>query len=293
MKTRYYPYMLVLPTFLLVMLFLAYPLVEVFRVSFTDTFLLRPTSGGFVGLKTYAKVLSSEEFPAVFLRTLLWIGVGTVGSMILGLAIGYFLSFEWTVNRILRAVIIIPWIIPPVISSHTWGWILNSRFGVINDILIRFGLIEKGIAFLGEPKIAIFALSQILVWRNVPIVAILLSAAFQGIPQSLTEAARIDGAGRIDCFFHITIPQLKHAMLVALLFRSIDAFRSFDMLYVLTRGGPGGSTEILSLLAYKNLFQYLDFGKGSAITVVMAVVTTALSIMYIRVLSGPSEKEVG
>ena len=118
---------------------------------------------------------------------------------------------------------------------------------------------------------------------------LILLAGLQGIPHELYEAARIDGAGRIGCFFHITIPQLQHAILVALLFRSIDAFRSFDILYVMTQGGPGRSTEIASLYAYKALFQYLDFGRGSTATVIMAIVTTTLSVIYIKTLTGKDE----
>ncbi len=283
MKTRYYPYILVLPAFILVMLFLAYPLIEVFRVSFTDTFLLRPTSGGFVGLKTYAKVLSSEEFPAVFLRTFLWMGVGTSVSIILGLAIGYFLSFEWSVNRILRAVIIIPWIIPPVVSSHTWGWILNSRFGVLNDILIRLGLIEKGIAFLGEPKIAIFALAQILIWKNVPIVAILLSAAFQGIPKSLTEAARIDGANGWQIFTKVLFPAISHTFTVVIIMVSIWCMQQFAIIWVTTQGGPVNTTHILPTYIYEVGFVNYRFGEGGVLSVINIIILVAISVVYLKV----------
>lgn len=283
MKKRHYPYVLVLPAFILVMLFLAYPLFEVFRVSFTDTFLLRPTSGGFVGLKTYYKVLSDEEFPAVFLRTLFWMGIGTSFSMIFGLAIGYFLSFDWTVNRILRAVIIIPWIIPPVVSANTWGWMMHGRFGVINDILMKLGLIDEGIAFLGEPKIALFALSQILVWKNVPIVAILLSAAFQGVPQSLIEAARIDGANGWQIFTKILFPAIRHTFLVVIVMVSIWCIQQFVIIWVTTQGGPVNASHILPTYIYETAFINYRFGEAGVLSVINILFLVAISGVYLKI----------
>ena len=283
MKRNYYPYILVLPAFILVMLFLAYPLAEVFRVSFTDTFLLRPTSGGFVGFKTYAKVLSSKDFLPMMGRTFIWMGIGTFLSMALGLGIGYFLSFEWTVNRLLRAVIIIPWIIPPVVSANTWTWILNSRFGVINDLLIRFGIIKEGIAFLGDPKIAIFALVQILIWKNTPIVAILLSAAFQGVPESLTEAARIDGASGWQIFTKILFPAISHTFTVVIIMVSIWCIQQFAIIWVATQGGPVNSTHILPTYIYEVGFVNYRFGEGGVLSVINIFILVAISIVYLKV----------
>ncbi len=283
MKKKYYPYMLVLPTFVVVMLFLAYPLFEVFRVSFTDTFLLRPTSGGFVGLKTYAKVLSDQDFQGVFFRTLLWMGIGTSFSMILGLAIGYFLSFDWTVNRLLRAVIIIPWIIPPVVSSNTWSWMMHGQFGVFNDILMRLGFINEGIAFLGEPKIALIALSQVLVWKNVPMVAILLSAAFQGIPKSLTEAATIDGANGWQIFSKILFPAIKHTFVILIIMVSIWCMQQFVIIWVTTQGGPVNATHILPTYIYEVSFNNFRFGEGGVLSVINIILLVTISAVYLKV----------
>lgn len=265
------------------MLFLAYPLFEVFRVSFTDTFLLLPTSGNFVGLNTYYKVFSDKEFLYVFLRTLLWMGIGTSFSMILGLAIGYFLSFDWTVNHLLRAVIIIPWIIPPVVSANTWEWMMHGRFGVINDILIRLGLIEKGIAFLGEPKIALFALSQILVWKNVPIVAILLSAAFQGVPQSLTEAARIDGANGWQIFTKVIFPAVRHTFLVVIIMVSIWCMQQFVLIWVTTQGGPVNATHILPTYIYQVGFVNYRFGEAGVLSVINILLLVTITGVYLKI----------
>jgi multiple sugar transport system permease protein len=179
-----------------------------------------------------------------------------------------------------------------VMSALLWRWMYNPVFGFINGALIQFGILSQPYNWLGTTALSA-AVSTLIVeiWQNTPFMALILLAGLQGIPSELYEAAKIDGAGRLGCFWHITIPQLRHAILVALLFRSIDAFRSFDILFVLTQGGPGTSTEVMSLLSYRTLFQYLDFGRGSAVAVVMAIITTGLSLVYIKVLSERPEKE--
>ena len=288
-------YVLIVPALLLIAFISVYPFVTTIWYSLHKVRLNVPTAGRpFVGFENYLKVFGTSRFKNSLLLTFLFSFSWVALQFLLGLGIALILNAQFKGRALLRASVLVPWSMAFVISGMLWKWMYNPVLGFINTLLMTIGVIRAPVDWLGTTALAAFlSVLWVEIWRNTPFMALILLAGLQGIPHALYEAARIDGAGRIDCFFHITIPQLKHAMLVALLFRSIDAFRSFDMLYVLTRGGPGGSTEILSLLAYKNLFQYLDFGKGSAITVVMAVVTTALSIMYIRVLSGPSEKEVG
>ena len=191
-----------------------------------------------------------------------------------------------------RAAVLVPWAMAYVMSALLWRWMYNPVFGFINGVLMQFGIITEAYNWLGTTALSA-AVSTLIVeiWQNTPFMALILLAGLQGIPSELYEAALIDGAGRFGCFWYITIPQLKHAILVALLFRSIDAFRSFDILYVLTQGGPGTSTEVMSLYSYRSLFQYLDFGRGSAVAVVMAIFTTGLSLIYINVLSERPDKE--
>jgi multiple sugar transport system permease protein len=288
-------YVLIAPALLLIAFISIYPFVTTIWYSVHKVRLNLPAAGRpFVGFNNYLKVFGTSRFQNSLLLTFLFSSSWVAVQFLLGMGVALVLNAEFRGRALLRASVLVPWSMAFVVTGMLWRWMYNPVLGFINTLFMEIGAINEPIDWLGTTAIsAFFSVLWVEVWRNTPFMALILLAGLQGIPSELYEAGRIDGAGKIACFFYITIPQLKHAILVALLFRSIDAFRSFDLLFVLTRGGPGGSTEILSLLAYKNLFQYLDFGKGSAITVVMAVVTTALSIFYIRVLSEPSEKEVG
>jgi len=288
-------YVLIVPALLLIAFISIYPFVMTIWYSVHKVRLNVPTAGRpFVGFGNYLKVFGTSRFQNSLTLTFLFSSSWVALQFLLGMGIALVLNAQFKGRALLRASVLVPWSMAFVVTGMLWKWMYNPVLGFINTLFMEIGVIEAPIDWLGTTAFSAFlSVLWVEVWRNTPFMALILLAGLQGIPHTLYEAARIDGAGKIACFFHITIPQLQHAILVALLFRSIDAFRSFDLLFVLTRGGPGGSTEILSLLAYKNLFQYLDFGKGSAITVVMAVITTALSIIYIRVLSGPSEKEVG
>lgn len=288
-------YVLIVPALLLIAFISIYPFVTTIWYSVHKVRLNVPTAGRpFVGFENYLKVFGTSRFKNSLMLTFLFSSSWVVLQFLLGMGVALILNAQFKGRALLRASVLVPWSMAFVVTGMLWRWMYNPVLGFINTLFMEIGVIEAPIDWLGTTAFSAFlSVLWVEVWRNTPFMALILLAGLQGIPHNLYEAARIDGAGKIACFFHITIPQLQHAILVALLFRSIDAFRSFDLLFVLTRGGPGGSTEILSLLAYKNLFQYLNFGKGSAITVVMAVITTALSIIYIRVLSGPSEQEVG
>ncbi len=282
MKSRaHVPYLLVLPTFFLVVLFTAYPLIEVIRLSFTDLFLLIPDSGRFVGLKTYLKVMKDPIFTLVLYNTVKWIVLGTLFSMILGLVIGYFLSFDWRVNRLLRAIIIIPWIVPAVVSAAAWQWMMHGTFGVINDVLMRLHIIHKGIPFLGDPRIALYALVLVLVWKNVPLVAILLSAAFQGVPGELLEAATIDGANSWQKFLRITFPCISDTFLILIIIVTIWCIQQFVIIWVTTQGGPVDASHILPTYIYQTFYENYRFGEAGVLSVVNILLLIAVSLIYL------------
>jgi ABC-type sugar transport system permease subunit len=279
-------YVLIMPSLLLIAFVSVYPFIMTFVYSFRTMKLNMPAMNQpFIGLKNYALLFNTERFINSFRITFIFAASFVSLQLVFGLFISLVLNMSFTGRALVRASILIPWAMALVITALLWQWMYNAVFGVINAFLSVVGLLKEPVDWLGTTaESAFFAVLVVDMWRNTPFVAIILLAGLQSIPHDLYEAARIDGAGRVNCFFHITLPQLKHAMLIALLFRSIDAFRAFDLLYVLTQGGPGTSTEIASLYAYKMLFKFLDFGRGSAATVVMAFFTTVLSLMYIRVL---------
>lgn len=275
------PYFLILPTYIVVIFLVAYPIFDVFKMSFTDLFLLLPGTDKFVGFRTYAIVFRDPVFHLVVRNTILWMSLATFFSIGIGIAVGYYLSFDWKINKILRAVILLPWIMPPVISASIWQWMMHSDFGVVNDILKRIGIIKEGVAWLGEPRSALYVLIFILVWKNVPMLSILLSAAFQGVPQELLEAATIDGASGCQKFRRIAIPMVSYTLLILMVIVSIWNIQQFVIIWITTRGGPINATHILPTYIYEMAFNNFRFGRAAVLSVITILFLMAISYVYL------------
>ncbi|KPJ83373.1 MAG: hypothetical protein AMS17_17665 [Spirochaetes bacterium DG_61] len=275
------PYILILPTFIVVAVLVAYPIFDVIRLSFTDLLLLRPGTGKFVGLKTFTKTFTDSVFPLVIRNTIAWMALATIFSIGIGLGVGYYLSFDWKINKLLRAIILLPWILPPVISASIWQWMVHSDFGVINDLLIRLRILTEGFAWLGEPKIALYVLIGVMVWKNVPMLSILLSAAFQGVPTELLEAATIDGASEWQKFRRISLPTVSYTLLILMVIVSIWNIQQFVIIWITTRGGPINSTHILPTYIYEMAFTNFRFGQAAALSVITIVILMGISVIYL------------
>jgi multiple sugar transport system permease protein len=261
-------YILVAPALLCIIAIALYPVLNTFKLSLYYMKLQLPGLTHFVGLQNYITLSSDSRFWSATLNTVFF----TVVSVALELV------------GLVRAAVLIPWAIPTVISALMWKFIYNDQFGVLNDILMKVGLINSYKAWLGSPSSAMSAAIFADVWKTAPFMALLLLAGLQNISQDLYEAAKVDGAGSIRQFFRITLPLLKPTILVALIFRTLDAFRVFDLIFVMTGGGPGNSTETLSIYAYKTLFRNLDFGIGSAIAVIIFIFVFIFAMFYIKLL---------
>jgi multiple sugar transport system permease protein len=233
----------------------------------------------FVGLENYLFLLSDDRFWNALKNTAYFTAVSVSLELILGLSIALLLQRSFRLKGFVRALVLIPWAIPTVVSAKMWEWIYNTDFGILNYI------VGSKINWLGNPFLALNAAVFMDVWKTTPFVAILLMAGLQVIPQDLYQAAKVDGAGRWNTFKTITLPLLKPVILVVLLFRTLDAFRIFDAIYVLTGGGPANTTETLSIYAYKVLFQTLQFGYGSTLSVVVFLCIGSMSVFYIKLLS--------
>ena len=239
----------------------------------------------FVGLRNYLALAQDARFWNALYNTFYFTAVSVAIEFILGLAIALVLHRSFKGRGWVRAAVLIPWAIPTVVSARMWEWIFNADFGVMNYLLRSLGLISENLNWLGHPSLAMHAAIMVDVWKTTPFAALLLLAGLQVIPDDLYKSARVDGAGPVKTFFHITLPLLKPAIMVTLLFRSLDAFRIFDAVYILTGGGPASTTETMSIYAYKLLFQTLQFGYGSAVAVVTFICVMGISAFYIRLLS--------
>jgi multiple sugar transport system permease protein len=267
----------VMPAVVLLSLVTVYPLLSVLYLSFQRRLLIFDIAK-FAGLDNYRFLLSDHRFWNALGNTVYFTSVSVTLELLLGLAVALLLNRHFRYKGLVTAAVLVPWAIPTVVSARMWEWIYNTDFGVMNYLL------GVKINWLGSPLWALNAAVFMDVWKTTPFAVILLLAGLRVIPRDLYQAARIDGAGAWQLFTRITLPLLMPVIVVVLIFRTLDAFRVFDAVYVLTGGGPANTTETLSIYAYKVLFQTLQFGYGSTLSVVMFLCTGAITVLYIRFL---------
>lgn len=268
----------VLPALSVITLVAVFPVFYVFYLSLHKRVLTFNISN-FIGFDNYITLFADSRFWNALKNTIYFTGVSVAFELLLGLSIAVLLNRAFKGKGFMRAVVLIPWTIPTVVSAKMWEWIYNTDFGILNYI------IGTKVNWLGSPFWAINAAIFMDVWKTTPFVALLLIAGLQVIPKDLYHAAKVDGAGNWYIFRKITLPLLMPVILVVLIFRTLDAFRVFDAIYVLTGGGPANTTETLSIYAYKVLFQLLQFGYGSTLSVIVFVCVGLISVFYVRLLS--------
>lgn len=256
-----------------------FPLLYVIYLSFHRRLLIFDISK-FVGLENYRFLLQDDRFWNALQNTAYFTGVSVSAQLLLGLGIALLLNRSFRGKDWVRALVLVPWVIPTVVSARMWEWIYNPEFGILNFLL------GAKVNWLGTPGLALHAAIFADVWKTTPFVVILLLAGLQIIPRELYQAARVDGAGAWAAFRRITLPLLMPVLLVALVFRMLDAWRVFDVIYVLTGGGPANTTETLSLYAYKMLFQTLQFGYGSALSVVTFLSAGGITVFFLKLYRG-------
>jgi multiple sugar transport system permease protein len=243
----------------------------------------------FVGLDNYGLVLGDENWFNALRVTGLVAGASVAAELVLGMLIALLINRSFRGRGIVRASVLVPWALTTVVSAKMWAWIYDGRYGVANDLLIRLGVIDQPIIFLVRPELTIWAMVAAEIWKTTPFMALLLLAGLQLIPHELYEAVALDGATRWQAFWRVTLPLLKPTILVALLFRTIDAVRMFDLPRVLTNGGPGKSTETVVLYTYNTFFTALNFGYGSTLAVMIFLIVVVVSFVFIKVLGAPTQ----
>jgi multiple sugar transport system permease protein len=217
-------------------------------------------------------------------NTLYFAGVSVALEVLLGLGAALLLQRVFPGRGLVRALTLSPWFIPTVVAARMWEWLYNPQLGVVNFLLGQSGIAPEGINWLGHPTLALHAAILADVWKTTPFAALLILAGLQTIPPDLYQAARVDGAGAVQAFRHITLPLLVPVLGLAFLFRMLDALRVFDIVYVLTGGGPANTTETLSIYAYRLSFQTLQFGPGAAVAVVIFLLVLGVSLFSLAAL---------
>jgi len=279
-----------LPSFIFVAVFSLFPILESFRLSFYRLILTLPWLGQkMVGWQNYVALAEDPVAMESLVTTLIFVGVTIPLELLLGMGIALVLNDVFHGRGLLRAVVLIPWAIPTVVSSQMWRFIFNDRYGLINFIFFG-GDVSRYLAPLADPHLALVAIMAAEIWKTTPFAALILLAGLQGIPDDLYEAASIDGATAWQKFRHVTVPLIRPALLLALLFRTIDSLRVFDLVFVTTQGGPADKTNVLQFYGYKKTFAEGMVGYGSAIAVAVFSMSLVFSLAYLRFLKSSRQE---
>jgi trehalose/maltose transport system permease protein len=268
----------VAPMLIVLLLVAGWPLARTIAFSFTDARLDNPARWSFVGISNYLHLLEDPLWWRSVANTLIFTVISVTIETILGLIIALALNVRMKGRGLLRAAVLIPWAIPTVVSAKMWGWMLHDLYGVVNYMLLSIGLIDRPWAWLANPTLAMTAVIAVDVWKATPFMALLILAALQVLPVEIYEAARVDGVGAARVFFRVTLPLIRPALLVAVIFRSLDALRVFDIIYVFT--GSNENTASMSVYARQQLIEFQDVGFGSAaatcLFLIIAIITAVV-----------------
>ncbi len=275
---------LLVPCIAFVCIFAFYPILYSFFLSLHRIILGLPSIGQpFIGLENYKELLHDRIALRSLITTFAFVSVSTFLEILFGLIIALVINRHFRGRGLVRAAILVPWAIPTVVSSQMWRFICNDNYGLLNYVL--FGShTSKYNAWLADPFFAFSAIVAADVWKTSSFAALLILAGLQTIPDELYETAKIDGANAWQQFRRITLPLIKPAILIALLFRTMDAFRVFDLVFVMTQGGPANATNVLQFYGYKKIFAEGFMGYGSTISVLVFITVFVLSLLYIRLM---------
>ncbi len=286
-------WLLLLPAAILLVLVFAYPILRAFWLSLFIENLGTNLEPVFTGLGNYNRMVGDGRFWQSLGVTTIFTVVAVTAELVLGMAIALVLNESFRGRGLARTIAILPWALPTALIALTWQWIFNGQFGVWNDILLRLGILQDPVNWLGEPGLALASTIAADIWKTTSFVAILLLAGLQSIPKDLYEAHAIDGATPWQSFRQITLPMLMPQILIAVLFRFAQSFGIFDLIQVMTGGGPAGSTEVVSVYIYATVMRYLDFGYGAALVVITFLILIAVVAIAALLLSKAQNRTEG
>jgi multiple sugar transport system permease protein len=273
--------LLLLPAALLLLLIVVYPIATLFWTSLHAVDQANPQAGEqWIGLGNYLRAFDDARFWHSALQTVIYIVVTVPGALLVGLGLALLANQPFKVQWPVRLSLLLPWALPLVFAGLIFRWFFEYQTGIVNDLLMRVGI--EPVSWLSDPTLATVAICIAIIWKASSFMALMLLAGLQTIPKSLYEAAEVDGASKWQQFVEITLPMLRPAIFVALIFRTITAIQTFDIPYAMTGGGPGDSTETLAMYIHKTTLDFLDFGYGSALAALMFVLSMVATSGYLR-----------
>lgn len=283
-EKRVFPFLLLIPSLILIIGIVAYPVIRAINISFYDYNPLMPSNKKFVNFSNYLYALKDPIFGRALLNSLIWI-IGVVLFQFIGGLIGAIILRQKFIGRsIIRGLSLIPWVTPSVLIAIMWIWMLDGNYGIINDLLVKIGVTSRYIPWLAQKNTALPAVMIADIWRGIPFFAIMLLASMEAIPEELYEAAKIDGANSLKTFLHVTWPLILPTVIITTMLRIIWTANHMDLILIMTDGGPGYSSLIIPLMAYHTAYKQLKFGYGTTIAIIQALFLMIFVLLYLRLL---------
>jgi ABC-type sugar transport system permease subunit len=282
-------YLFAAPAGLTVLAIVVFPLLYSLILSMQNYNLADPTRRGFIGLGNYIELFRSSIFWEVIQRTVTFTIVSVGLTIIVGLAFALVLNEPFKGRAFFRSLLLVPWVIPAVVVGIAWEWIFNANYGIVNTVLVQLGILAYGHPWLGDPSTAVPALMVAKVWKEIPFATLLFLAGLQTIPAELYEVSRIDGASAWQTFLHITLPLLRPTTLIVIVIETMWTFRIFDIIFVMTNGGPMNVTNMAAFYTYQVTFKYLNVGLGSAMAYIVTAMIVMTSLVYMRLVGSKVE----
>ncbi|QQO08096.1 carbohydrate ABC transporter permease [Breznakiella homolactica] len=280
-------FLFVLPALILLLVLMVYPLWQTVLFSFSDVS-LPYFETKFVGLKHFIATVQRYEFPRIILNTLIWVFGSVLFQFTFAFAVALFLNNNFKGRIIIQTIALLPWAIPSIVAGNTWKWIMQTDFGLLNAMLKQLGLASLARPWLTDPSLALGSVLFATIWQGYPFLMVMLLAGMKAIPQEQYEAAEVDGANAFQRLISITIPNLKNIIVIVVMLQIVYAWNAFDLIFVMTGGGPGGATEILGLFIYRLGLNEFNFSQSSAVSVML--IGFVLLTMLIRNLLTRGEK---
>lgn len=281
-KRRREPYLFLLPTLILLVLMFGYPLLNSSVMAFQQYKLTSPGNIHFNGLENFRKLFSDSDVWLIIRNSVVYVVASVSGQFLLGLVLALALKKTFPLKGLYHAVVFLPWAFSAFVIGLIQRWSFNGEYGVVNDLLIKFQLVSEKIAWLGTPGLSLLVVIIAMIWMGIPFFAIMLLAAMQSIPADVYEASYLDGCGAIRRFFRITLPYIKPTVIVTVLLRTIWIFNSFDLIVVITNGGPANYSQTIPSYMYTKAFSSYDFGLASALGVMLMAVLVIYVVVFLR-----------
>ena len=271
------------PSLILIFALAIYPLLYTIFISFTELNMMTGETQ-YKGLTNYIQAFTSGEFWNSVWVTLLFTILSLVIQLPLGVLVALLLNQEFKGRWLLRSIVLVPWAVPTLVNSTLWNWIFNTQYGAANRLLMQFNLISEPIIWFDSPMKAMGVIVFADTWRMLPLYVLMMLASLQTIPQSQIEAAILDGAGAFSRFRNVILPLIKPMLLVVLVIRTMQALKVFDIIYMLTHGGPANGTMVISYFIYNQSFAFMHFSYGAALAIIVAVISTIITVLYVKIL---------